>query len=118
MPLIIDDAESYTSNSFVELPNQILYATDTGILSPIEGEFTQIFIEANYSEPELLNSSLDTWQKKRILENHLSIEQTAKFLRKYPKAEVELIHVSPRHGDAQKFNELIQEDRKCQSGQN
>ena len=40
MPIFIDDAESYTSNSFVELPNQIF------LLKVVEGQKTlQVEVE-------------------------------------------------------------------------
>lgn len=83
--------------------DRILYATDTGALPTLIGEFTKILIEANFSEPVLLASDIDDYQKRRILENHLSAEQAITFLREYPTAEVHLIHISKRHGDGEEF---------------
>lgn len=81
---------------------RLLYATDTGAMPAVEGEFTRILIEANFDEATLLNSDLDEAQKRRILENHLSIEQTMAFLRGRVAA-VKLIHISKRHGDGAEF---------------
>lgn len=67
------------------------------------GDFTKIIVEANFSEPVLLNSGLDEYQKLRVLQNHLSIEQAITFLKDYPTAEVHLIHISTRHGDGNEF---------------
>lgn len=83
--------------------DRILYATDTGAIPPLSGTFTKIIVEANFSEPILLASSLDAHQKRRVLENHLSIEQAITFLKDYPTAEVHLIHISKRHGDGEEF---------------
>lgn len=94
--------------------DRTLYVTDTGAIPNVDGDFTKILIEANYSEPLLLKSDLDARQKRRILERHLSIEQTENFLKRYPKAKVTLIHLSKRHGDVQDFYRRI---KQCQSAQ-
>ncbi len=83
--------------------DRILYATDTGALPTIAGELTKILIEANFSEPVLLASGVDEYQKLRILQNHLSIEQAITFLQGCPTAEVHLIHISARHGNSNEF---------------
>ena len=86
--------------------DRILYATDTGALPAITGDFTKILIETNYSEPVLLASDIDDYQKRRILENHLSAEQAIAFLKENPASEVHLIHISKRHGDGAEFRTL------------
>ena len=48
-------------------------------------------------------SDIDDYQKRRILENHLSAEQAITFLREHAAAEVHLIHISKRHGDSEEF---------------
>lgn len=83
--------------------DRVLYATDTGALPKFRGELTKILIETNYSEPVLLASDIDDYQKRRILENHLSAEQAITFLREHAAAEVHLIHISKRHGDGEEF---------------
>lgn len=83
--------------------DRVLYATDTGVLPTIVGELTKILIEANFSEPVLLASDLDDYQKRRVLENHLSAEQAITFLSGHAAAEVHLIHISKRHGDGAEF---------------
>lgn len=87
--------------------DRVLYVTDTGKPPDVEGDFTKIFIEANYSTLPLFVSDLNAAQKKRILNYHLSIEKTAKFLKRYPQAEVTLLHLSKRHGDAEEFTRRI-----------
>lgn len=83
--------------------DRVLYATDTGALPTIVGELTKILIETNFSEPVLLASDIDDYQKRRVLENHLSAEQAIEFLRGHAAAEVHLIHISKRHGDGEEF---------------
>ena len=83
--------------------DRILYATDTSAMPTIAGDFTKILIEANYSEPILIESLLEEPHKKRILENHLSLEQAITFLKKFPAEEVHLIHISKRHGNDELF---------------
>jgi len=68
-------------------------------------------IETNFSEQDLKNSSIDENQKRRIAENHLSIEKAVKFLESTDLSEckeIYLIHISERHGDGEEFKNLIQ----------
>ena len=82
--------------------------TDTGgIPDDIRGDFTKIFIEANYSIPALMSAELHPAAKFRIAHNHLSVESAEIFLTKYPHAEVHFIHISPRHGDEEEFYQRI-----------
>lgn len=97
LPSIHDAAEPVNFILSDEV-DRVLFVTDTGAIPEVAGEFTKIFIEANYSEPSLLSSDIDAGQKRRILQNHLSVEQVENFLKHYPKAAVELIHMSKRHG--------------------
>lgn len=89
----------------------VLYLTDTGELhSWRDGLATKIIIEANHSASLLLRSNISLNLKRRILENHLSIEQVERFFRgsELPwLREVHLIHVSKRHGDAAEFRRRI-----------
>lgn len=103
----IHDAAEPVNFILQDATNRILYATDTGALPTISGDFTKIIIEANFSEPVLLNSDLDEYQKRRVLENHLSVEQATTFLSEHTAAEVHLIHISKRHGDGEEFKARI-----------
>ena len=77
--------------------DRVLFVTDTGKIPDVDGDFSKIFIEANYREEILREADLSENQKQRIFENHLSFEQAQKFLAKYQLAEVTLIHKSKRH---------------------
>lgn len=90
--------------------DRVLYVTDTHAPPQVQGQFTQIFIEANFAEQVLLESEIGYPHKMRILQNHLSIEQVVQFLRHYPKAQKTLLHISKRHGDEAKFYELLRND--------
>lgn len=94
--------------------DELIFITDTGEVPAIEGKsFSQILIETNYSEAALLNADIDEWQRRRILENHLSVDQAIKFLKGNPAAEVYLIHISKRHGDGVEFKSLVEETTDC-----
>lgn len=91
--------------------DHILYFTDLGkIEDPFFVNPTKILLETNFSENELKNSSLDEKQKKRIFENHLSLEKATDFLKQSDLSavkEIYLIHISKRHGDAEKFKSVV-----------
>ena len=103
----IHDAAEPVNFTLSDATDRILYATDTGALPELKGSFTKIIIEANCSEAVLLASSIDEHQKRRILENHLSVEQAIAFLKKNPAPEVHLIHISARHGDGEEFKARV-----------
>ena len=99
---------------------KVLYLTDTGQIPQrlLESQcagyplFRKIVIEANHSEPVLLAADIDEHQKQRILNNHLSIEKTAKYISGLERnflEEVHLIHISRRHGNGEQFRQIIQE---------
>lgn len=98
--------------------DRVLFVTDTGMVPNVEGDFTKILIEANYSVPVLMNSELKYPAKNRILKNHLSIEEAERFLNRYPRAEVSLIHLSKRHADEEIFYKRIGRKPKWKSEQN
>lgn len=104
----IHDAAEPVNFILQDTDDRVLFVTDTGgIPDGIRGDFTKIFIEANYSIPTLMSAELHPAAKFRIAHNHLSVESAEIFLTKYPKAEVSLIHVSPRHGDEEEFYRRI-----------
>ena len=87
--------------------DRVLFVTDTSKVPHVDGDFTKIFIEANYSTSVLMDSELAFPAKWRILHSHLSIEDAERFLQDYPRAEVTLIHISQRHGDEEEFYKRI-----------
>lgn len=87
--------------------DRVLFVTDTGAIPEVHGDFTKIFIEANYSMQGLMWSDTVYRLKERISLNHLSIESAEKFLAKYPNAEKTLLHISKRHGNEDEFYERI-----------
>lgn len=95
----VHDAAEPVNFIVSDATDRLLYVTDTGTPPEVDGDFTKIFIEANFKTMRLLAADIDRQQKERILHNHLSIEQTEKFLQGYPRAEVHLLHISRRHGD-------------------
>ena len=101
------DAEESVNFILKDNVDRVLFATDTGEIPSVDGIFTKIFIEANYSEKALMDADLDTKQTLRIFENHLSIEDACKFLSRYPDAEITLLHISKRHGDEDSFYKLL-----------
>lgn len=92
--------------------DRVLFVTDTGAIPKVDGEFTKIFIEANYDTRRLMWSETAYHLQERILQNHLSIEVVEEFLKRYPAAEVTLIHVSKRHGDEEEFYKRIEVERQ------
>ena len=103
----IHDAAEPVNFILQDADDRLLLLTDTGAVPDVDGDFTKILIEANYSTPILQSSDLNCWAKMRILKNHLSIEQAARFLKNYPNAEYHLIHISQRHGDGEKFYNYV-----------
>lgn len=98
---------------------KILYATDTRQVPHWHSErpYTKILIEANFLENDLLESkSIDEGQRKRIFENHLSIERAVESFEYWKRnnllealQEVHLIHLSKRHGNAARFIQAVKE---------
>lgn len=93
----------------------VFYVTDTNVLFGLDfaraDDATKILLETNFSEEDLRNSSINENQKRRISENHLSIEKAVKFLEETDLSEckeIYLIHISARHGDGEEFKKLIQ----------
>lgn len=95
--------------------DRVLFVTDTSKVPHVDGDFTKIFIEANYSTSVLMDSELAFPAKWRILHSHLSIEEAEKFLRDYPRAEVSLLHISKRHGDEEKFYKRLERIKNGES---
>ena len=116
-----DASEPTTFSIFID-GERLLYATDTRHV-PIWDDgrpFTILMIETNFSAADLEKSKIDEWQKKRIYENHLSIENAVSYfnwLKSYDHVtgelrklkEIHLLHISKRHGDGAEFKKKIAE---------
>ena len=106
------DAAEPVNFLIADKEDRILYLTDLGKIPNKFDSMTKILLETNFSEADLKNSSIDFSQKKRILENHLSLEKAAEFLTQTDLTEckeIYLIHISARHGDGEIFRKVIQE---------
>lgn len=108
------DATEPTNFLITDGEDEILYLTDLGeVPNFIHLDATKILLETNFSENELKNSSLDEKQKKRIFENHLSFEKATDFFKRSDLSavkEIYLIHISKRHGDAEKFKSVVEKE--------
>lgn len=110
------------ANFIVDIDGDLIfYITDTGGVSEIfdkgkspigRADPKIILIEANFDEENLQRSSIDASQKERIRKNHLSVNKAFEFLTERADLsscdEIHLIHVSRRHGDGEKFREIIE----------
>lgn len=107
----VHDAADPVCFSFGYYYKMLDYVIDTGYLQPYDAVPDYLLIEANHSAQTLLDTELDEPQKKRIAQNHLSLEKVVKYLLDNPKdflTEVHLLHVSKRHGDPEYFKKVIQ----------
>lgn len=108
------DAAEPVAFNLIDGAEKVWYLTDLGDLPPINYDTPlglKLIIEANHSEGALQGSNISAKLKRRIWENHLSIEQVERFFREseLPSLkEVHVIHVSKRHGDAAEFQRRIQ----------
>ncbi len=104
--------------------DRVLYATDTMHVPNWYGEdnaFTKVLIEANYSESALEKSEIEDWRKKRVYENHCSIERVIGHFEHWKKyegtkidvlsklKEIHLIHISRKNGNAEEFKKKLEE---------
>ena len=89
----------------------VSYITDTNYLPTFDTLPRYLIIEANHSTADLINAPIDQRQKQRILNNHLAIEKVLPYIEtnlSNQLTEVHLIHISKRHGDAEKFKQMVQ----------
>lgn len=116
-----DAAEPVKFSVFID-GERLLYVTDTMYMTHWNDgvAFTIMMVETNYSESDLEKSKVDEWQKKRIRECHLSIEQVVKhfeWMKSYEPItgefsqlkEIHLLHISKRHGDGAEFKAKVEE---------
>lgn len=100
----VHDAAEPVNFRLTDSVDSVAFITDTGEVPELHGHCSAIYIEANYAEDALANSDIDPYQKRRIEQNHLSIEQVETFLKNYPYvADVNLIHLSSRHSNSADF---------------
>jgi phosphoribosyl 1,2-cyclic phosphodiesterase len=90
---------------------RILFATDTAELNYEFKNLTEIYVEANYSEQALVESSLDLSARIRIARSHMSLETLLAFLARQDLRFVRrivLLHLSDGHSDENLFRTSIE----------
>ena len=113
--MTLHDAEESCGFIIEDDDDRVLYLTDAGEIPQLEGVFTKLLIEANHSEADIKErmeqGTLDIEQCRRIMGNHLSVEQVLDFLSKTDLTKIKeiwLIHLSNRHGNGEYFKLLIE----------
>ena len=117
-PAVHDAAQPISIELYVNSQG-IAYIIDNAEPSVVTNNPDYLLIETNHSVEDLLAADIDERQKQRILHNHLSIEKAAEYIDGIGKAgdfgirfrllkEVHLIHISKRHGNAERFKEIVQ----------
>ena len=111
---VMHDAAEPTAFWIGDDDDKILYVTDAFTIPFDNTAFTKMVIETNFSEDVLKESEIDTFQKKRIFDNHISVERVATHLDLKKRCgeledlkEVHLIHISKRHGNATGFKSML-----------
>lgn len=85
----------------------LLFATDTYLIKAKPATVNYIMIEANY-DVDLVE---DDAQRKRLIESHMSIDTTVKYLKSIDLQNVKkiyLMHLSSRHSNEEDFKKRIQ----------
>ena len=93
----------------------VLYVVDTGYVPHSFVGVTHALIEANYCaglvDAACRNGSLRSRERRRLINNHLSIDQaveTLSALNGRLLVEAWLLHLSDRHSDAVRFKEMAE----------
>lgn len=90
--------------------DQLLFATDTAYV-PIKTEgCTHFALECNYSRPILEASTAPSDATRRIVQNHMGIENVLGVLEAHETSklrEVHLLHLSDGHSDAMGFQRAV-----------
>jgi len=105
-------------NFVIDIDNyRVAYITDTRKANYIIPNMTHILIEANYSKELLIKNTANGNEEeilmKRIMNTHLSIEQTIDFLRKNDLSKtvaIYLIHLSDKNSRADLFKEMVEKE--------
>lgn len=94
--------------------NKILFLTDSAYCKYKFNGLTHILIEANYQDSVLQenidNGIVEYGMKKRLLETHMSLDQTLGFLKANDLSkvqEIHLIHLSDRNSDAEMMRDAV-----------
>lgn len=88
----------------------ILFITDTALFPYNAKDVTNILIETNFDMETIENLLPDKIQMSRLMQSHLSIQSAADIVGMLDNPQlrnVVLIHLSQRHGDADKFKRLM-----------
>lgn len=131
-PTILENLKTFEFDEFsimpFELPHDVhnfgyivqtksdvlLFMTDFGYIPyRFSSQFTEIMIEANYSEEILEKSNLDERAKHRIRRDHFSLENIVRFLNSLDLTmvkKIRLIHLSDRNSDAELFRKTIEKE--------
>lgn len=94
---------------------KIVFITDTFYCRYLFQNVNHFLIEANYDERILLNKIYDNdmfFLKKRVMNNHFSIDETVNYLNKSDISKVNtilLLHLSDSNSDAEMFKTIVQE---------
>jgi phosphoribosyl 1,2-cyclic phosphodiesterase len=86
---------------------RLVFLTDSSDLDYKFGNVDYWIIEANYSNKKLQKSGLDNRLKKRIQENHMSIDRCKTILDHHNAKFAVLIHASENHADKEEFIKKI-----------
>jgi phosphoribosyl 1,2-cyclic phosphodiesterase len=94
--------------------NKILFLTDSAYCKYKFNGLTHILIEANYQDSVLQenidNGIVEYGMKKRLLETHMSLNQTLGFLKTNDLSkvqEIHLIHLSDRNSDTEMMRNAV-----------
>lgn len=109
----IHDAAEPVMYSFSKVSEFVVrYIVDSGEVPLKIAPTDYLLIETNYSESNLQTSGIDSTQKERISQNHLSIEKALEWLKHNAfldqLKEIHLIHISKRHGNGEIFRQMVQ----------
>lgn len=109
-PAVHDAAEPvyFTVNFNTE---NVRYIIDNNYLPEFISLPNYLIIEANHSVEAIEHSPIDSVQKSRIIANHLSIDKVLAHIENNlsPRLkEIHLVHVSKRHGDGEKFKQMVE----------
>lgn len=90
---------------------RVLFATDTAEINYNFKNLTEMFVECNYSEQALVESSLDLSARIRIARSHMSLERLVEFLGRQDLRTVRritLLHLSDGHASEAMFKQTIE----------
>lgn len=93
---------------------KLLFATDTYYIKYKFQELTHILVECNYSleilNQNILDGSVPSVMKKRLLRSHFSLENLKEFLKANDLSKIQeiwLLHLSDSNSNAEQFKEEI-----------